>query len=230
MRLEKDDISGLLSPFIASLKSPNDFTEQSLFDGRDALKLVFDRISAPNLRSQAQAFWSVQAMVGALIRKGHVDQTTALSAMGDLLESLVEWIESAPKGSKTSFSLAPPSQGETPQAAHYLKLANGPLPSDAGSATGADPVPSPAPEPFVPTHDNCLGQLLVQSGKLSTTQLNRALTLQRINGRRLGEVLIAMEAVGIQTLEEALVRQRFLKTSRAVLPTTPTQPKMHLDQ
>ncbi|MFT5197502.1 MAG: hypothetical protein ACI87O_000141 [Planctomycetota bacterium] len=230
MRLEKDDISGLLSPFIASLKSPNDFTEQCLFDGRDSLKLVFDRISAPHLRSQAQAFWSVQAMVGALIRKGHVDQKTALSAMGDLLESLVEWIESAPNGSKTSFSLAPPPQGETPQASQYLKLAHGPLPSDAGSVTGGVPVPSPAPEPFVPTNEHCLGQLLIQSGKLSMAELRRALTLQRINGRRLGEVLIAMEAVGIQTLEEALVRQRFLKTSRPALPTTPTQPRMHLDQ
>ena len=229
MRLEQDDIRGLLTPFIASLKSPSDFTEQSLFDGREALKLVFDRTNTSNKRPQAQAFWSIQAMIGALIRKGHVDQPTALAAIGDLLESLVEWAESAP-GGKTEFSLAPPLPGEAPQAKHYLKLANGPLASVPAGETPEPRAAGPAPSPFVPTHENCLGQLLVSSGKLSNESLSRALNLQKINGRRLGEVLIAMEAVGIQTLEEALVRQKFLKNCKTVLPPTDSAPRLRLDQ
>ncbi|MDF1837949.1 MAG: hypothetical protein P1V35_08775 [Planctomycetota bacterium] len=230
MRLEQDDIRGLLNPFITSLKSTDDFTEQHLFDGREALKLVFDRINTNDKRSQAQAFWSIQAMIGALIRKGSVDQKTALTAIGDLLESLVDWAEAVPGGGSAAFSLAPPLPGEAPQAKQYLKLANGPLGPVPGS-NGAEALqPGPAPSTFVPTHENCLGQLLVQSGKLSNESLSRALTLQKINGRRLGEVLIAMEAVGIQTLEEALVRQKFLNNHKTVLPTTQKQPRLRLDR
>ncbi len=227
MKLEQDDIRGLLTPFIAALKSPDDFTEQSLFDGREALKLVFDRTNTTAKRSQAQAFWSIQAMVGSLIRKGSVDQQIALSAIGDLLESLVEWAETAP-GGKTAFTLAPPLGGEVPEAKRYLKLANGPL--EAAPESSQQSLAGPAPSPFVPTHENCLGQLLVHSGKLSNESLSRALTLQKINGRRLGEVLIAMEAVGIQTLEEALVRQKFLKSCNSTLPQPDSAPRLRLDQ
>ncbi|MEZ5973804.1 MAG: hypothetical protein R3E96_02860, partial [Planctomycetota bacterium] len=67
-------------------------------------------------------------------------------------------------------------------------------------------------EPVSPKGEHTLGQLLVQSGKISSSQLTRALDLQKINGRRLGEVLIAMEAIGIQTLEEALNRQQVLQS------------------
>ena len=220
MSLEQDDIRGLLNPFIESLQSPEGTSEQLFFDGREALKLVFDRVQG---RPQAEAFWSIQAMLGSLIRKGHVDQETALGAIGHLLEALVDWTEANPGGSK-AFSLAPPLPGEAPEAKQYLRLANGPLPLVPEGSAPASPMP--APTPFVPTHENCLGQLLVGSGKLSSTDLSRALNLQKINGRRLGEVLIAMEAVGIQTLEEALVRQKYLSSCKAVLPTTDGQLRM----
>ncbi len=224
MSLEHDDIRGLLQPFIDSLKNPGEFSEQILFDGRDALKQVFDRTNSRGSQPQpqAQAFWSIQAMVGGLIRKGHVDQETALRAMHGLLESLVEWAESTPGGTQVP-GLALTQDG-TPQAAHYLKLADLPF------QEAPEPVEIPDAAPFVPASENSLGQLLVRSGKLSNAQLSRALSLQNLNGRRLGEVLIAMEAVGIQTLEEALIRQKSLSSCKPSLPAGGQQPRLKLDR
>ncbi len=226
MSLEQDDIRGLLQPFIDSLKNADEFSEQMLFDGRDALKHVFDRTNSRGSlhqpQPQAQAFWSIQAMVGGLIRKGHVDQATALGAIHSLLESLVEWAESTPGGTQVpGLALG---QDKTPQAARYLKLA------DLPSLDSLEPAEAPDEAPFVPAKDNCLGQLLVRSGKLSNAQLSRALSLQNLNGRRLGEVLIAMEAVGIQTLEEALTRQKSMSSCKPSLPAGDQQLRLKLDR
>ncbi len=215
MSSEQKDIRGLLQPFIYSLKDPGSFTKQSLFGGRDALKQVFDSMGSPNRKSQARAFWSVQALVGGLIRKGHVDQNTALAAIGEVLESLVDWVEETP-GEAPVIGMQ-----NNPQATKYLKLSPPPScgegPSDAAEA------------PFFPSMENSLGQLLVRSGKLSNAQLSRALNLQSLNGRRLGEVLIAMEAVGIQSLEEALTRQKLLSECQSTLPAEGSNLRLRLE-
>ncbi|MCA9001069.1 MAG: hypothetical protein KDB61_04035 [Planctomycetes bacterium] len=217
MNVDRGSIQSLLAPFIATLKEHDDATEQALFEGREALKKVYDKVQSPNLRPQAQAFGAIQAMIGTLIRKGQVDQRTALTAIGEILESLATWTDRTPTVERPTFNMAPIEDGQASEAKGYLKLAGERLAHPSQQEVPKESGPSP----FVPTHEGCLGQILVQSGKITNEVLSRALTLQRINGRRLGEVLIAMEAVGIQTLEEALVRQRFLNKCRTVLPDNP---------
>ncbi|MCP5021641.1 MAG: hypothetical protein GY930_07670 [bacterium] len=215
MSSKQNDIRELLQPFIYSLKDPGAFTKQSLFGGREALKQVFDCMGSPNRKSQARAFWSIQALMGGLIRKGHVDQNTALAAIGELLESLVDWVEATPG---EEFAL---STKDTPQAMKYLKLTPPPPCGDGPLANAETPLHA--------TIENSLGQLLIRSGKLSTAQLSRALDLQSLNGRRLGEVLIAMEAVGIQTLEEALTRQKLLSECQPTLPADGSRLRLRMD-
>ena len=48
----------------------------------------------------------------------------------------------------------------------------------------------------------------MKMGMIDFDVLDRALGMQRLNGKKLGEVLVAMEAIGIQTLNSALERQR----------------------
>ncbi len=215
MSSEQNDIRALLQPFVHSLKDPGAFNKQSLFGGRDALKQVFDCMGAPERKSQARAFWSIQALVGGLIRKGHVDQNTALASIGELLESLVDWVEATP-GEALALSM-----DKNPQATKYLELGSPP-------PCGEEPSDQ-AQQPFLPGRENSLGQLLVRSGKLSNAQLTRALNLQSLNGRRLGEVLIAMEAVGIQSLEEALTRQKLLSECQSTLPAEGSNLRLRLE-
>ena len=53
-----------------------------------------------------------------------------------------------------------------------------------------------------------LGQVLLRQGALSPAELDRALALQQICRKKLGEALVAMELVGIEGLNRALETQR----------------------
>ncbi|MEM8714010.1 MAG: hypothetical protein AAGG01_23960 [Planctomycetota bacterium] len=60
-----------------------------------------------------------------------------------------------------------------------------------------------------------LGDLLVRKGLISADDVNKALLLQRVsNGRRIGQVLVAMNAIDQRTLDEILNHQR-AETRRA---------------
>ncbi|HRV81587.1 MAG TPA: hypothetical protein P5218_09135, partial [Planctomycetota bacterium] len=136
MKSQPEEIKALLSPFLKALQDPSDFSEQSLFEGREALKAVFDRIDQRHDKALAQGFWSVQALVMALIRKGSIDQPVALKAIGGVVESLLDLMSRKPE---ETFSLAPPV-GETSFAPiGSLKLA--PLPRDSSfrSLPGSSP-------------------------------------------------------------------------------------------
>jgi tetratricopeptide (TPR) repeat protein len=53
-----------------------------------------------------------------------------------------------------------------------------------------------------------LGELLVRAGKITEAELHQARELQRLgDGRRLGEILVAMGAIGARDLEQQLRRQ-----------------------
>ena len=60
-----------------------------------------------------------------------------------------------------------------------------------------------------------LGRMLVQSGAISEATLSRALEHQRATGRRLGEVLLELEALPPDVLQRSLARQRKLITLAA---------------
>lgn len=54
-----------------------------------------------------------------------------------------------------------------------------------------------------------VGDLLVRKGVVSSDQMHKALLLQRVSkGRRIGQVLVAMNAIDQRTLEEALNDQK----------------------
>jgi hypothetical protein len=55
-----------------------------------------------------------------------------------------------------------------------------------------------------------LGELLVQKKLISSGQLDRALTEQKIVKKRLGEVLLNTKAISRQQLESVLMEQRLL--------------------
>ncbi|MEZ6003927.1 MAG: hypothetical protein R3F17_12020 [Planctomycetota bacterium] len=230
-----DQIRSCLDPFIRATGNPVDFNRESLFEGRDALKQVFDLIDHRHQRALAEGFGAVQALVGGMIRRGHVEQGVVLKAIHTLMSTLVELAGSQPiAGPQAEFEIkAPSGHGPLPGLSGLSPLPPAPTPGMRSAAPSAPAAPSAsgylrlggqpgklelagrpgAPvEPVSPKGEHTLGQLLVQSGKISSSQLTRALDLQKINGRRLGEVLIAMEAIGIQTLEEALNRQQVLQS------------------
>lgn len=224
------EIRALLQPFLRAVQNPVDFNQEDLFEGREALKRVFDNIDARRNPALADGFGAAQSVLVALIRKRHIEQPVALKAVGSMLDAMLTLMEKAASGSGKTFDLGGIGESTPSAAKQYLRLSDGPasIPLSGGGAPSAS-LPLPGlpgsdkatqsegltPMPPAPKNEHSLGQLLVSSGKISQGQLARALDLQQINGRRLGEVLIAMEAIGIHSLEEALSRQNMLSDCKS---------------
>ncbi|MFT7677108.1 MAG: hypothetical protein ACI8QC_001085 [Planctomycetota bacterium] len=68
-----------------------------------------------------------------------------------------------------------------------------------------------------------IGQILLRQGAIDTAELDRALALQQMSSRKLGEVLVAMEVLGIETLNNALERQR-METGTPLREHNPLNP------
>ena len=227
MKINPQEIRALLDPFLQAVQNPLDFNQEDIFHGREALKRVFDLINPRQNTDLADGFGAAQSLLVASIRKGQIEQHVALKAVGAMLNAMVTLMENGGAGGGTFDLALPGDPGAAAQ--NYLRLADTPasipLPSSEGDDSTPAALPLPGQEteasvpmptaPPAPVGEHCLGQLLVSSGKISQSQLARALDLQQINGRRLGEVLIAMEAIGIHSLEEALSRQNMLADCKA---------------
>jgi len=84
-----------------------------------------------------------------------------------------------------------------------------------------DILPSPSLASSTPAaHRRILGELLLASGAISPTTLERALNAQRDSGVRLGELLVRMQATSEEVVYRALARQ---------LGLTFTPPPLHPD-
>lgn len=97
-----------------------------------------------------------------------------------------------------------------------------------GPEHGAQPVPPPAalPDPVIKldislADERMLGEVMLQLGFVTQTQLEQALVDQRATDQRIGEALVARGAATWSQVNEAIAVQRRL---RSTVPTNPGSP------
>lgn len=123
----------------------------------------------------------------------------------------------------------------------YLRAGPARTPTDTGMLALGHPGSRSAPPKFDPAKvglllsgydrmsNTSLGQVLLRQGAIDAPELDRALALQQMGSLKLGEVLIAVELVGMETLNNALERQRMetrtpLREHAAPQPVVPETP------
>lgn len=177
---------------------------------------ILVRIGALN-REQVEDVLQVQVHTGK--RFGEIVVETGLATAEDVELALDlqsgagdGQAESEPAPPRTS---APASQPQEPPPA----LASGPEsvrsplrmadPARAGLGGAPRGPQGPAPAPDLPAFtDLLLGEMLLKREKIDEAQLESALAIQRATGKRVGEALVQIGAIGWKDLDIAIRQQR----------------------
>ena len=160
----------------------------ALFDAHDRLRRLNETVSAGPHAEVAAPCSVALKVLGLLLRQGPIKEDQAIEITSELLHYVDEVLSSAWEAR---------SMGST--GIHKASC----------SASGDINL----------SHDEVdesrLGEILVQQGRISSVDLNRALSVQQICRRRLGDVLVAIGIIDEAGLREALEYQRLLTLEMA---------------
>ena len=164
-----------------------------LFDSRDLLREVADRVAGSAWKHATPLCEAVQKLLGNVLRHGGLTEQDSIELAGELLSFVNNLLDQPapalvqPKLTHGSAALANTTYGQ--HAAFETR----------GEAVKVN---------LGMVDETRIGEILVRLGRISDAQLNQALALQQVCRKRLGEVLVSMGVIDDQGLEMALEEQR----------------------
>jgi hypothetical protein len=175
-----------------------------LFEARDVLRELGDRVGSSAWRYSAPICEAVQRLLGNVLRHGGLTEEDSIVLASELLQFVNGLLDMPAPG------LCAPQ---------IVRGAEGAAATAAGVKLGSELAYKAKGEPIKLSlgmaDESRLGEILVGMDALTSDQLNQALALQQVCRKRLGEVLVSMNLIDDATLEQALDRQRLITLQMA---------------
>lgn len=163
-----------------------------LFDSRDSLREVTDRVSRSAWRYATPVCESVQKLLGNVLRHGSLGEDEAIALASDLMDFVGELL------SKPAPSVGAP----------HIVRGSTPVQGAVQGQNKYEPKGDSIKVSLGMVDESRLGKILLRMGKVNSEQLTQALALQQVCRKRLGEVLTSMGILQDHDLQEALEEQR----------------------
>ena len=200
------NLQAALEALAGSLRKFQSGNRSLLFDARDRLRAIMDEVHEARREHVKPLLAIVQSLLNTILRKTAPTEEESVL----LLAGLVDCVRGQTGGDETPAPLPskPMQLGKIAVSVqpneswrHSGRKQTGPV---RHHEEGGDKVTLHLDE----VAESLLGKILLRCGYITTTDLNRALGLQQVCRRRLGEVHVTMGVLDEMKLQDALARQR----------------------